>query len=352
MDEYTDNAGLLRILKTCKKYIDPELKKRGWLEKYVKEQVDPINSNFKRKEYNYFKGNTIVNDEFIDYILLDEDYTVLAVIDFRKFSINEEEGRTQAKTYNKVIEEQLNHKIPIFLTTGRIWILIDEDKVERKISGLFSQDDLRRRKELHKKKRNPNEVEIDSRIVDRTRSVQIVRKLSEHFADGNKKALVQMATGTGKTRVAMATINLLINSNVVRNVLFIADRIALVNQAKSDGFKEFFKEPVSDLRSGFTTTGRLYVSTIQTLMQGNAEKLFERFSPGFFDLIVFDEAHRSIYDRNNLLNKYFDAIKIGLTATPSEIELRNTYELFDCPDGEPTVQYSYDEMEKTACLNN
>jgi len=343
MDQYTDNTGLVNELKTCKKYILHDLKKRDWLTKYVKEQVDPVNSDFKKKEYSYFNDNIFDNNVFIDYILLDEDYTVLAIIEYKKYSINENEGRTQAKTYIESIEEQLNYKIPIFLTNGRIWSLIDEDKVERKVSGPFSQDDLRRRKELHKKKRNPKEVKINSLIVDRARSVQIVRQLSEHFAEGNKKALVQMATGTGKTRVAMAIINLLINSNYVRNVLFIADRIALVNQAKSDGFKEFFSEPVSDLRDGFTTTGRLYVSTIQTLMQGSEEKFFERFSPGFFDLIVFDEAHRSIYDRNNLLNKYFDAIKIGLTATPSEIELRNTYELFDCPDGEPTVEYSYDK---------
>ena len=350
MDQYTDDAGLNDELKTCKKYIDHALEQRGWLRKYVKEQVNHVKSDFKRKKYTYNNGKTEDIDEFIDYILLDEDYTVLAIIEAKKFSVNENEWQIQAKTYIKNIEEQLNYKISFFLTNGRIWHYSDEDGIERNVSGPFSQDDLRRRKELHKKKRNPKDVKIDSRIVDRPRSVQIVRKLSEHFADGNKKALVQMATGTGKTRVAMAIINLLINSNTVRNVLFIADRVALVNQAKSDGFKKFFKEPVADLRDDFTTTGRHYVSTIQTLMQGNQEKFFERFSPGFFDLIVFDEAHRSIYDRNNLLNKYFDAIKIGLTATPSEIELRNTYELFDCPDGEPTVEYSYDEAVRDGVL--
>ena len=142
MDKYTDNTGLVNELKTCKKYIDQDLKKRDWLTKYVKEQVDPVNSNFKKKEYSYFKENTFDNNEFIDYILLDEDYTVLAIIEYKKYSINEEEGRTRAKTYIETIEEQLNYKIPYFLTNGRIWSLIDEDKVERKVSGPFSQDDL------------------------------------------------------------------------------------------------------------------------------------------------------------------------------------------------------------------
>ncbi len=193
-------------------------------------------------------------------------------------------------------------------------------------------------------------MNIDPRIIDRPRNFQIVRALSEHFAQGHRKALVQMATGTGKTRVAMAIIKLLINANMIRNVLFIADRIPLVNQAKSNGFKQFFTEPVADLREGFTTSARLYVSTIQTLMGGYPKKLFEKFSPGFFDLIVFDEAHRSIYDKNNLINQYFDAIKIGLTATPREHETKNTYELFECEQNKPTVEYSYDEAVQDKVL--
>ena len=351
MDTNADDTSQISEFKTRKQYIDPALERRGWLKKYIKEEVNSVKSDFKNKNYVYFEGNPERNvDRFIDYILLDDDNSVLAIIEAKRFSKDEKKGRIQARTYSKDIEDQINRKIPIFLTNGRVWLFIDEDGIERKVSGPFSQDDLRRRKELYKNKRDPKEVQTNSNIVDRPRSVQIVRKLSEHFGDGHRKALVQMATGTGKTRVAMAVIDLLINANVVRNVLFIADRVALVNQAKSDGFKKYFREPVSDLRDEFSTTGRLYVSTIQTLMQGNDGKLFEKFSPGFFDLIVFDEAHRSIYDRNNLINRYFDAIKIGLTATPSEHETRNTYALFDCSEGKPTVDYSYDEAVRDGVL--
>ena len=192
-------------------------------------------------------------------------------VDYRvntRFSINEEKGRIQARTYAKDIEKQVNRKIPIFLTNGHEWRFIDEEGIERKVSGPFSQEDLRRRADLFKNKLDPRDIRVDTHIVDRPRSKQIVLELSEHFAKGYRYALVQMATGTGKTRVAMALIKLLIDANIIRNVLFIADRTALVNQAETNGFKAYFSEPITDLRMGFSTSGRLYVSTVQTLMTG------------------------------------------------------------------------------------
>lgn len=308
--------------KTREIYIDPALKRSGWLNKYIKQEVNSVKSDFNAKEFVEFGGNVEKDvDRFIDYVLLDEDYTVLAIVEAKRFSKDEEKGRIQARTYSKDIEKQVNRKIPIFLTNGRVWRFIDESGIERKVSYPFSQEDLRRRSDLYNKKRDPKDVKVNSRIVDRIKSHKIVIKLSEHFSQGHRKALVHMATGTGKTRVAMAIIDLLINANMVRNVLFIADRTALVDQARTNGFEEFFTEPIADLRRGFTTSSRLYVSTIQTLTRGDPKKLFEKFSPGFFDLIVFDEAHRSIYDKNNLIADHFDAIKIGLTATPSVMSI-------------------------------
>lgn len=339
-------------LQTRKELIDPVLRKMGWIDKYIKQEVNSVKSDFNQKHFVLFNVNNIESgvDRFIDYVLLDEDFSVLTIIESKRYSLDEEKGRIQARTYSKDIEKQVNRKIPIFLTNGTTWRFIDEDGIERKVSGPFTQEDLKRRSDLHNQKRDPRNVNIDPRIIDRPRNFQVVRALSEHFAQGHRKALVQMATGTGKTRVAMAIINLLINANMIRNVLFIADRIPLVNQAETNGFKQFFTEPVADLRKGFTTSARLYVSTIQTLMGGYPKKLFEKFNPGFFDLIVFDEAHRSIYDKNNVINKYFDAIKIGLTATPREHETKNTYELFQCEQNKPTVEYSYDEAVSDGVL--
>jgi type I restriction enzyme R subunit len=340
----TEFLGSIGEKRTREKYIDPELRRRKWLRKYIQEEVNSVKSDFVNKKFVFYDGHPEKGvDRFIDYLLLDEDYSVLAIIEAKSFSKDEERGRIQARTYAKDIEKQTKKKVPIFLTNGKIWRFIDEDGIERKISGPFSQEDLSRRGDLYSKRRRPSEVNINTRIVDRSKSIKIVRRLSEHFTEGHRKALVHMATGTGKTRVAMAIIDVLINANYVRNALFIADRTALVDQAKSDNFMEFFTEPIGDLREGFSTSKRLYVSTVQTLMSGSPRRLVEKFSPAFFDLIVFDEAHRSYYDKNNFIDKYFDAIKIGLTATPREHETKNTYDLFDCEHGKPSVEYSYDE---------
>lgn len=342
--------------KTRKKLIDPELKSARWLDKYVKPEVNTVRSNFKTNELKYMGDGHQTGDRFADYLLLDHDYTPLAAIEAKRYPDDpKDEGavkiaRGQARSYVKDIESQTGKKIPFFMTNGAVWIFVDQDGIERKVSGPFSQEDLSRRAQLHATYNDPKTIKTDSRIVDRPRSLQIVRKLSEHFSDGHRLALIHMATGTGKTRVAMAITKILIDSNLVRNVLFIADRTALVNQAMSKGFMNFFTEPITDLREDTTQTGRLYVSTIQTLMNPKGNELYKQFSPGFFDLIIFDEAHRSYYDRQNFVFQYFDSIKIGLTATPSSIDSKNTYEMFGCQHPNPTVEYPYDEAVREGVL--
>ena len=335
---------------TRKKVIDPQLKGVGWYKEYVKEEVNSLKSNFKSKEYILSSGEGDDSGRFVDYLLLAEDNTPIAFIEAKKFSKSEDVGRTQARTYQKDIEKQTAEKIPYFLTNGNKWLFIDQDGIERYVSGPFSQSDLKRRIELFRKKRDPTKISI-GRIVDRPRSILVVKQLMEHIQKGNRSALVSMATGTGKTRVAMGMIDVLLRANIIRNVLFIADRIALANQAKSAGFKEFFQEAVIDLRENPKSfPNGLYVTTVQTLRSGRNNKVYEKFSPGFFDLVIFDEAHRSIYDPNKEVYRYFDAIKIGLTATPSTAESRNTFELFGCNGNKPTIEYSYDEALRDEVL--
>ncbi|MDH5440462.1 MAG: restriction endonuclease subunit R, partial [Candidatus Bathyarchaeota archaeon] len=176
---------------TREKYIDPELKRRKWLQKYIKEEVNSVKSDFVNREFLFYDGHPEKKvDRFIDYVLLDGDYSVLAIIEAKRFSKDEEKGRIQARTYAKDIEKQTKKKIPIFLTNGQTWRFIDEDGIERKVSGPFSQEDLGRRGNLYGKRRNPSDVKVVSRIVDRPKSIQIVRELSEHFSRGNRKALV------------------------------------------------------------------------------------------------------------------------------------------------------------------
>ena len=195
------------------------------------------------------------------------------------------------------------------------------------------------------KRKDPANIKVNSKIVDRRRGVEAVKIVLEHFSEGHREALVNMATGTGKTRVAMAIIDGLIKADYVQKVLFVVDRISLGNQAKENGFKKFFPDsPICELNEeGYSGTARFYVSTVQTLMspQKPRGKFYEKFGPGAFDLIIFDEAHRSYYDRNNDIFKYFDALKIGLTATPSSEDAKDTFELFNCEKGKPTVKYDY-----------
>lgn len=333
-----------------REFIDKQLVKAGWIKRYVKDEVNSVRSNFKDKEYVYSEGRGDDSGRFIDYLLLAEDNSPIAFIEAKKFSRSEDEGRVQARTYLGDIKNQTGENLPYFLTNGNRWVFIDQDGVERQISSPFSQFDLMRRAEMYRRRVDPTTININ-RIVSRPRSIIIVKQIMEHIKNGHRTALISMATGTGKTRVAMAVIDVLMRANLVRNVLFVADRIALANQAKSSGFKEFFSEPVVDLRENPKSfPNGLYVTTVQTLRSGKKGKVYEKFSSGFFDLIIFDEAHRSIYDPNREIHRYFDAIRIGLTATPSTVENKNTFELFECESEKATVEYTYDEAIQDGIL--
>ena len=196
-----------------------------------------------------------------------------------------------------------------------------------------------------KNRKDPAHVKINTTIVDRKRSIESAKIVLEHFSQGHREALINMATGTGKTRVAMAIIDGLIKAQCVQKILFVVDRISLGNQAKEKGFKKFFPDsPICELnQEGYSDTARFYVSTVQTLMskQKPRGKFYEKFGSGAFDLIIFDEAHRSYYDKNGDIFKYFDALKIGLTATPSSEDTKDTFDLFNCKRGNPTIKYDY-----------
>src|SRR3989344_7525692 len=333
---------------TRKKLIDPILERVGWRVggHYVKEEVNPVKSKFITKEYiGREAGIEKGVDRFIDYLLLDEDRSPIAIIESKKTSIDVEKGEIQARTYREDIEKQIKIKIPIFLTNGTNWYYVDDLDGRRQVKLPFCQKDLHRIISLMKQRKDPTNVKVSSTILNRKMCVEAVKTILEHFAKGHREALINMATGTGKTRVAMALIDCLIKAEYVQKVLFVVDRISLGNLAKEKGFKKFFPEsPVCELNEeGYSGSARFYVSTIQTLMspQKPRGKFYEKFGSGAFDLIIFDEVHRSYYDKNGDIFKYFDALKIGLTATPSSEDTKDTYDLFNCERGKPTVKYDY-----------
>lgn len=340
---------------TRRDLIDPILERVGWKKEYIVDEPNSVKSNFKTKEFQFI-GKDVERgvDRFIDYLLLDEQRNPLAIIEAKRTSVSVEKGEIQARTYREDVEKQVGVRLPVFLTNGKTWYYMDSADIRRKILLPFSQKDLQRIISLQKGKKNPVRVKINSKIVDRQRSIEAVKQILEHFGEGKRSALLNMDTGTGKTRVAMAIIDALQKANYVQKVLFIVDRISLSNQAKEKGFKEFLpNDPVCELNTeGFSDSARLYVSTVQTLMSDIRPrgKFYEQFGTGAFDLIVFDEAHRSIYDKNNSVMKYFDALHLGLTATPSDVDSRDTFKLFGCDKNNPTVRYDYNQAVKDGVL--
>jgi type I restriction enzyme, R subunit len=217
----------------------------------------------------------------------------------------------------------------------------------RSIAGLFSPADLLRLRFIRENKKPLKDTPINKLICERAYQHEAIRRVAEAFEAGKRRALLVMATGTGKTRTTMGLIDLFLQSSWIEKVLFLADRDALVEQALNDGFKAHLpNEPRVRIRTAnIDPNKRLYVATQQTM-----GICYERFSPGFFDLIVFDEAHLSIFNRFTEVIEYFDARMIGLTATPAAFIDRDTFRVFDCRDQTPTFLYTYDQAIKEGHL--
>jgi type I restriction enzyme R subunit len=340
--------------------IDVLLKEQGWVvsdRSRVWTEVDSKQSDFVTKRYKTV-SETLKNDmesAYVDYLLLDSFGAPLAIVEAKRTSKDPHLGQKQAEMYADDIKRQTGKDVFIFLSNGYRTIFWDRERYSpREVKGFYAQGDLERLR-FQKTQDASSPVEVDTAIVDRTKGIECVKRTVEHLQRGHRKALIVMATGTGKTRVAMAIIRILMEKGLVQKVLFLADRRALRNQAFNKGFKVFFPEEAKDkIFSGkYDKSKRLYVSTIQTFQEIYLDKDENgqfRLSPGEFDLIISDEAHRSIYNKWKDVFTYFDAIQIGLTATPSEIIDRDTLRFFDCQNGSPTALYSYDEAVRDGVL--
>jgi type I restriction enzyme, R subunit len=239
------------------------------------------------------------------------------------------------------ISKHQGYKPFIFLANGwDIYFLDSGIASKRLIYGFFSPEDLERLLWLKQNQKQLASISLDNTITDRTYQHEAIRRVSEAFSSGKRKALIVMATGTGKTRTTMSIIDVFLRANQARNILFVADRDELVKQAKTDGFEKYLaQEPCTRIYSNdIQKSNRLYAATLQTL-----SNCFEKFSPGFFDLIIFDEVHRSIFNKYNEVIQYFDARMIGLTATPAQFIDRDTFRIFDCSERSPTFLYTYEQ---------
>jgi len=326
---------------TRKTTIDPQLEKAGWyLRDHSKVKIEIPVDGYDAEPWN---GVT-------DYTLYRENGEVLAVVEAKKTSMDVRLAEAQLTHYVTEIEKRQSFRPFGFLANGLEIHFVDVGRApKREVFGFFFREDLENLLYIRQNAKLLSSIEINNAIVDRAYQHEAIRRVGEAFANGKRKALIVMATGTGKTRTTMGLIDVFMRSNQARRILFVADRDALVEQAKDDGFEKFIpNEPCTRLHSWddpHARTQRLYAVTLQTL-----SNIFEQFSPAFFDLIVFDEVHRSIFNRYSEVLKYFDGYMIGLTATPASYIDRDTFESFGCHDDKPTYLYTYEQAVKDGYL--
>ncbi|EKE05901.1 MAG: hypothetical protein ACD_19C00157G0001, partial [uncultured bacterium] len=331
---------------TRQEIIDMRLKKSGWNVSDPTQVTSELDiwvglPQFVREPTTPYMGH-----QFADYALLGEDGYPLAVVEAKKTSKDARIGQEQALQYAKNIQKNFGKNIPfVFYTNGNDIFFWDTEKYPpRKVYGFPTKKDLERLLFLRKNEKPLSQELIDREIAGRPYQIEAIRSVFENLDKGKRKNLLVMATGTGKTRTCAAMLDVLMRTNKVQKVLFLVDRIALRNQAL-DAFKEFLPNAPIWPKIGeheIVTDRRIYSATYPTMLniiQDNDCKL----SPHFFDMIVADESHRSIYNVYKNIFDYFDSIQLGLTATPTDIIEHNTFGLFNCDDGIPSYAYSYEE---------
>ena len=287
---------------------------------------------------------------YADYVLWDHNGNPLAVIEAKKTSVDAERGRHQAKLYADGLEQAYDHRPVIFYTNGfDVWIWDDTQGFPpRKLYGFYSKDSLQHLVNYQRvEHKELNTIEINDEIVDRLYQIEAIKRVTEHFTKKHRKALIVQATGTGKTRVAIALTDLLIRAGWVKRVLFLCDRRELRKQAKN-AFNDFLSEPIRIITSRVKSNAneRVFLATYPAM-----QKVYQSFDPGFFDLIIADESHRSIYNVYGDIFHYFDSHQIGLTATPINFVTRSTFRLFNCEELLPTANYDLEQAVKDGFLN-
>jgi type I restriction enzyme R subunit len=291
---------------------------------------------------------------FVDYVLWGDDGKPLGLVEAKRTRRDARVGQQQAKLYADCLQEQFGQRPLIFYSNGyEHWLWDDADYPPRVVQGFYKKAELELIVQRRGSRKPLASAEINPAIVERFYQTRGIRRIAESFEqDRDRKALLVMATGAGKTRTVIALADLLMRCNWAKRVLFLADRVALVNQAVN-AFKRFLPDasPVN-LVTEKDAEGRVFVSTYPTMMGliDETRDGLRRFGVGHFDLVIIDEAHRSVFQKYRAIFDYFDSLLVGLTATPKDEVDRNTYSLFDLEDGVPTDAYGLDEAVRDGFL--
>lgn len=286
---------------------------------------------------------------FVDYVLWGDDGKPLALVEAKRTKKDARVGQQQAKLYADCLEAAFGRRPAIYFTNGyEHWFWDDAMYPPRPVQGFLKKDELVLLHQRRGNRRKLAQVEVDGKIAGRFYQARAIRRVGESFErDARRKALLVMATGSGKTRTVVALVDQLMRANWVRRVLFLADRVALVRQAHGVFKTHLPTAPSANLlekhdpRKNDTTGARVFLSTYPTMMNLIEEMQdgARRFGPGHFDLIIIDEAHRSVYRKYRAIFEYFDSLLVGLTATPRDEIDRDTYSLFQLERGVPTDSY-------------
>ncbi|MBR6839546.1 MAG: DEAD/DEAH box helicase family protein, partial [Oscillospiraceae bacterium] len=319
--------------KTRKLYIDAMLEDAGWSEgkNWINEYEIPGMPN--KSEVG-----------FADYVLMGDDGRVLAVIEAKRTCVDVAKGRQQAKLYADLIEQKQGRRPVVFLTNGFETRIVDNQYPERRVAAIYSKRDLEKLFNLQRMRSSLKNIVVDKAIAGRYYQEAAIKAVCDAFGQKNRrKALLVMATGSGKTRTVIALVKVLMDQGWIKNVLFLADRNSLVTQAKRNFVNLLPDLSVTNLceeKDNYTAHG--VFSTYQTMMNcidSVRDEEGKLFSVGHFDLVICDEAHRSIYNKYKDIFTYFDAPLVGLTATPKDEIDKNTYEVFELESGVPTYGY-------------
>lgn len=331
---------------TRKIYIDVMLADAGWVE--GKDWLNEV-------ELEGMPNKSEVG--YADYVLFGDDGRPLAVIEAKRTCVDVAKGRQQAKLYADLLEKKYGRRPIIFLTNGfetRIWL--DKYYPERKVAAIYSKRDLEKQFNLLSMRSSLKNITVNPQIAGRYYQKAAIKAVCEAFgAKNRRKSLLVMATGSGKTRTVIALVDVLLRQGWVKNILFLADRNALVTQAKRNFVNLLPDLSVTNLcedKGGYDA--RCVFSTYQTMMgcidSVKDEEGGKLFTCGHFDLVIVDEAHRSIYNKYKEIFNYFDAFLVGLTATPKDEIEKNTYDIFELENKVPTYGYELAQAVKDGYL--
>lgn len=348
-----DEVHHLRNEAETRKYlIDVALREAGWDLKGV---------NDKEYKVQYMPKSTNVSETgYVDYVLWDDDGLPLALVEAKKTLESASKGENQAQLYADSLEKMHGRRPVMYYSNGYEIFLWDDQfyKQSRPVHGFYTKAELQTGMFRRTHRKDIRTAPIDTEISGRFYQMRAIKSIAEHFAgndktDGkligtNRGALLVLATGTGKTRTAVAFSKLLLECNWAKRILFLADRVSLVEQAMNNSFKKFLPEHtcVNLLEEKDNPDARFAFSTYQTMMgliDRNRDEEARFYGVGHFDLIIIDEAHRSIYKKYQAIFNYFDALFLGLTATPKNSIDKNTYHIFGLADKSPTDAYTFKE---------